>query len=92
MSKFETLFTSLYEDAAGITGAPSATTSVQANTTTTPTGATAQTPVTNTPTGFDQQHPLIQALAKTNDPAAVAKILQDNKVTLPPANQTTPTV
>ena len=90
MSKFETLYKEIYE-ATGITGAPSATsTSAQANTPQSPNtaGVTAQTPATNTPATFDQQHPLVQALAQTTDPAAVAKILQDNKVVLP-ANTTT---
>jgi hypothetical protein len=92
MSKFETLYNEIYE-ATGITGAPSATdTSAQANTPQSPNtaGVTAQTPVTNTPQTFDQQHPLVQALAKINDPAAVAKLLQDNKIVLPAA-QGTPT-
>jgi len=54
-----------------------------------PTTTPAPTPAPNTPAVFDQQHPaaqaLISALAKTNDPAAITKILQDNKVTLPPS-------
>jgi hypothetical protein len=86
MTKFETLFTVLYEDATGITGAPSANTSAQVNTTA-PT--TSQTPATNTPATFDQQHPLIQQLAKTTDPAAVVKLLQDNKIALPAAQAIT---
>ena len=81
MSKFDSIFSSLYEEVAGAS-------STTATPSTTPSSTSSTT--ANTPATFDQQHPLIQALAKTNDPVAVAKILQDNKVVLP-ASQVTPT-
>ena len=85
MSKFETLYANLYEDATGITGAPSSTSNASA------TGVTAQTPVTNTPAVFDQQHPAVQALAGASTPQAVLDALKKNNLILTPVQTSTST-
>jgi hypothetical protein len=89
MSKFEQIYSRIYEDVTGVTGA--STTNAPTSTSAAANTPASTTPVANTPAGFDQQHPLIQALAKTTDPAAVVKLLQDNKVALPVPGSTTPT-
>ena len=89
MSKFDSIFTSLYEDVAGV----SPTTTPSTTSPSTP-GVTASTPATNTPAGFDQQH--IQALAGISNVQGIQDYLKKNNLQLAPVQpgtttQTTPT-
>jgi hypothetical protein len=86
MSKFDSIFSSLYEEVAGAS-----------STTTTPpstSSVTANTPATNTPATFDQQH--VQALAGISNVQGIQDYLKKNNLQLTPvqpstSSQVTPT-
>ena len=81
MQKFEQLYNKINEDfAPSTTGTP--------NTTTTPNASATNTqkpvvPPTTTPVKIDANHPLIQQLAKTNNPADIAKLFQSMNIAIP---------
>jgi hypothetical protein len=85
MSKFDSIFTSLYEDVAGA----SPTTSTPSTTSPSTSTVTASTPATNTPAGFnqqlDQQH--IQALAGISNVQGIQDYLKKNNLQLAPVQQ-----
>jgi hypothetical protein len=83
--KFDSLYARIVEDVAP-------TTQTAATPATTPAAAGTQ-PVTNTPAVYDQQHPIVQALTKANNPQSVIDALKQYKIVLPStAAPTTPAV
>jgi hypothetical protein len=82
--KFDSLYARIVEDVAP-------TTQTAATPATTPSAAGTQ-PVTNTPAVYDQQHPIVQALTKANNPQSVIDALKQYKIVLPPPATTAPAV
>ena len=83
MNKFEQIFNKINEDFPATPTTPV----VGAATTTTPTASATNTqkPVVpnQPPVKIDANHPLIQQLAKTNNPADVAKLFQSMNIAIP---------